>query len=60
MDEEDQITHMIALDEEIDPETGLDVFKVTYLLILDNLISASLTQTMKSMKSAIKKLKPRY
>ena len=28
VEESDQITHLIALDEEINPETGLDVFKV--------------------------------
>lgn len=27
VEEEDQITHEVSLDDEIDPETGLDVFK---------------------------------
>ena len=27
MESADQITHLIALDDEINPETGLDVFK---------------------------------
>jgi hypothetical protein len=34
VEESDQITHLIALDEEIDPGTGLDVFKVGSRLIL--------------------------
>ena len=29
MEEADQITHLVGLDEEINPETGLDVFKVS-------------------------------
>ena len=28
VEESDQITHLIGLDEDINPETGLDVFKV--------------------------------